>query len=42
MRALRWLRQHADLVLELAGYGFWLLVDLAFGFVGLAERSARR
>jgi hypothetical protein len=28
MRLIRWIRQHLGLVAELAGYGFWLLIDL--------------
>jgi signal transduction histidine kinase len=28
MRLIRWTRQHLGLVAELAGYGFWLLIDL--------------
>jgi signal transduction histidine kinase len=34
IRLLRWVRQHAGLVAELAAYGFWLLVDLVAAVVG--------
>jgi signal transduction histidine kinase len=39
IRALRWLRQHVGLVLEVAGYGFWLLIDLAISYFEQAGLS---
>jgi signal transduction histidine kinase len=39
MRTLRWMRHHLGLTAEIAGYGLWLLVDLALTASGTATTS---
>ncbi|HZG90974.1 MAG TPA: hypothetical protein VEZ42_12250, partial [Pseudonocardia sp.] len=36
---LRWLRQHAGLLAELAALGFWLFIDVGVGLFGESPLS---